>query len=694
MVTVSYSNRVFLCIAAFLICAGCAHPPVASPRATHDAVFATFLPMEEVHNNPPVEKMFLMARDGIWSGASTVPAFQQLLAPFADLGVFGGACGMGEYTKSTGTGSFAAMTQAQRQHVIFLLQTCSENQPRRVVMDARNFYVVKTYAAIQEPLTGVKLNLHAPPEWTAAHIPKLPPTRLAWEAAAKRVVSKDGDLDYLIVGSGPAGSVLAHELRRRGKRVLLVERGAFVVPGSMETRLIDDLIDTRASSDGAIRIRNGMAVGGGSQVNVDLCFAPTLPTVQFKIDSWRREGRIGPGDFSIAQLTGAYAWVKKAIGTRVLSEGEINPNNRVLWDGAKLAGLHPKLYDLNTYAPGSSPYPVTDKRSSESELVMGALQDPANALSLLPDAEVRRVLFEGRKAVGVEVRMRSPIGAPGAIVDPNKLGIPAGEVFTIQARSVVLSAGAMGSAAILLRSGVKNDEIGRGVVLHPSMPILGMFDRNIDVLSGTQASVFVDDKLISEGYALESMSDEPLYAALMSPGSAVQAFEMVKDYRRVAGFGVMLVDTPAAENRLTVDRNGEVQIAYALSESDKQRFRRGVAEAVRIMFLGGAKKVILPTTENVLTDAPETELKPIVLTDAKQADDVEKRLRFTPNRTIVTSAHMQATNKIGSVVTPGLQVIGTESLYVVDVSVFPTSIGANPMQSIYTFAKVFADGRK
>jgi choline dehydrogenase-like flavoprotein len=34
---------------------------------------------------------------------------------------------------------------------------------------------------------------------------------------------------------------------------------------------------------------------------------------------------------------------------------------------------------------------------------------------------------------------------------------------------------------------------------------------------------------------------------------------------------------------------------------------------------------------------------------------------------------------------------GTERLYVVDGSVFPTSIGANPMQSIYTFAKIFAD---
>jgi choline dehydrogenase-like flavoprotein len=64
---------------------------------------------------------------------------------------------------------------------------------------------------------------------------------------------------------------------------------------------------------------------------------------------------------------------------------------------------------------------------------------------------------------------------------------------------------------------------------------------------------------------------------------------------------------------------------------------------------------------------------------------------------------MQATNKMGtheqdSVVSVNFEVFGRRSLYVVDGSVFPSSIGANPMQSIYTFAKIFADrmnaGRK
>jgi choline dehydrogenase-like flavoprotein len=57
---------------------------------------------------------------------------------------------------------------------------------------------------------------------------------------------------------------------------------------------------------------------------------------------------------------------------------------------------------------------------------------------------------------------------------------------------------------------------------------------------------------------------------------------------------------------------------------------------------------------------------------------------------------MQATDKMGSseassVVSREFRVWGTGNLYVVDGSVFPTSIGANPMQSNYTFAKIFAD---
>jgi choline dehydrogenase-like flavoprotein len=661
-------------------------------KRTHEALFASFLPVSELGGDLSVSALLTAAREGIWNGAQQNPQFRQLLAPFTDLTSLEAICHVGTDDTPGKSHAYADMTPAQRERRLKALEGCPNNDARRLASNVRSFYVVKGYGAIQEQLTGVKVNLYAPESWTRRNTPALPPTRLRYDAPRHEITRADGPIDYLIVGSGPAGSVLAHELRRGGRRVVLIEKGSLIVPGSMETRLIDDLIDTRTTDDGAIRVRNGMAAGGGSQVNVDLCFAPTLPSVLARIDGWRKAGRIGESDFTKHELAREYEWVKSAVGTRQLSEGEINVNNRALWDGAKRAGLHPSLYDLNTYAPGKSPYPVTDKRSSESQLLIEALQDHGVPLSMLPDADVRRVIFEGDRAAGVEVRMRTPASIPGVLGDINGLRIAPGAFFTLHARNIILSAGALGSPAILLRSGVKNDQIGRGIVLHPSMPIMGLFDDIVDALKGTEASVYVGDRLLGDGYALESMSDQPLYAALMSPGPPMHAFQMVRSYRRLAGFGVMLIDTPAPDNRLTLDQNGEPVIHYALSESDKARFRHGIAEAIRIMFLAGAKQVYLPTTEDVLGNGASA----TILTRPEQAASIERNLRFTPNQTIVTSAHMQATNKMGrhesdSVVSNNFEVFGRRNLYIVDGSVFPTSIGANPMQSIYTFAKIFAD---
>ena len=669
-------------------------------HAIHNALFASFVPIDQPQIAPELKDQFASVRDAIWASASNSAEFRRLLLPLRDLRAFGGSCRMTGVLSASGSVSFAELSPAEQQHVLLLLSTCDLNQPRMLAMTLRDFYIARTYGPLQEQIAGVHLNLIAPGNWIDAHRPSLPATRLRFNPASHEVLAADGPIDYLIVGSGPSGSVLAHELRRGGKRVLLVERGSLIVPGSMQTRMIGDLLDSRTTIDGGIVIHNGMVVGGGTQVNVDLCFAPTLPAIQTHIGMWRNAGRIGQGDFTYDQLDAAYRWVRSAIGTRTLSESEINSNNRVLWDGALRGGLHPQLYDLNTYPPGKSPYPVTDKRSSESQLLLDALNDSENPLLMLPDADVRRVLFDtGEKApaaIGVEVRTRTPFDSPGTMPDPNHLGIPANTTALIHARAIILCAGALGSPTILLRSAVANDNIGRGVILHPSMPIIGKFARVIDALDGTQASVYVGDHLVKRGYALESMAAEPEYAAIMSPGTPQHTLAMVQSFRHLAGFGVMLVDTPDPNNRLTINADGEPVINYQISAADKARFREGIAEAIRVMFQGGAREVYLPTLERIVPSAQETAVQPLVLTNVQQAETTAEAVQFIPNETILTSAHMQATDKMGaspsnSVVGPDFHVWGTRNLYVVDGSVFPTSIGANPMQSIYTFAKIFAD---
>lgn len=178
-------------------------------------------------------------------------------------------------------------------------------------------------------------------------------------------------------------------------------------------------------------------------------------------------------------------------------------------------------------------------------------------------------------------------------------------------------------------------------------------------------------------------------------------FEHFKHFTYYAGFGVAVIDTPSDLNFIEIDEAGNVSIHYDVTESDKIRFRKEVATAVRMMFLAGAKEVVIPSNENYLQIPSFDPMNGVYLDRIGQADLIQQNLQFTPNRTLLTAAHLQAANKIGpsyktSVVSPSHRLWNTRgeevpNVSVMDSSIFPSSVGANPMQSIYTFAKIFAD---
>jgi GMC oxidoreductase len=231
--------------------------------------------------------------------------------------------------------------------------------------------------------------------------------------------------------------------------------------------------------------------------------------------------------------------------------------------------------------------------------------------------------------------------------------------------------------------------------------MIGVFDRQINLLEGLDSATFVDAFGVMPGFIFETMGGLPAYGAVLIPGNGRQVYEKISQFNVCAGFGAMLVDTPSDSNCITLNEQGNPVLTYALSEADKERFRAGVALGIRMMFLAGAKTVIIPSNENFLDQEEFDPMRGIYLTDIKQADLVERHLDFVPNRTILTAAHIQAANKIGP--SPDSAVVSTRqrvwnvitqaevpNLYVMDSSIFPTSVGAKPMQSIYTFAKIFA----
>jgi hypothetical protein len=143
-------------------------------------------------SDPITVKLLRGVRDGIWREAESSAEFRKLLQPFADLRVFGAACGIAQVIRGPGGTSFDALDTSGRQRVLSATQHCAENAPRRLAATARNFYLVKGHGAVQEQLTGVKVNLYAPGEYLKSRMPHLAPTRLTYNREKRRLPRRMG----------------------------------------------------------------------------------------------------------------------------------------------------------------------------------------------------------------------------------------------------------------------------------------------------------------------------------------------------------------------------------------------------------------------------------------------------------------------------------------------------------------------
>ena len=708
--------------------------PNADPQLiarTHAAMFDTWFPLDELPIPPSVKPEIAAIAAKVSAG---------MLEAFTDSSLISAILGGMTYPTSlpfysclaqsqkpavqaflAAVGGYGGLGEEQREPLFsFFFDGFCGTDSTMFAMILREAYLSGVWdLPLAVPLTGIQapaVFMQNPDIYSKIHAPVIPPGRLYYDQQSNTIKHRDGPIDCIVIGSGPGGAAVAQQLWEAGKRVVLIEKGPWVIWGSMDTRSYPNLMfqqDKAATSDNGIILRSGETMGGGTTVNIDLAFSPLEATIQARVGEWKEKGLIDARFYTQEDVAVAYQWVREKIQTRQLSQSELNQDNKVLWDGAEEFGVDPNLYHLNRYRVGYSPSPVDDKRDAAAQLILPAATDSNNPLNVIPDASVAEVLFEkvggsrNVRATGVSLKMNAPWTTYGnTIVDPCDLKIPVGATVTCQAENVVLAAGTIGTTQVLLNTAknnpaVANPRIGKGLILHPSFPMIGVFDRQINLLEGLDSATFVDAFGVVPGLIFETMGGLPAYGAVVIPGDGKQVYENLANFNVSAGFGVMLVDTPSDDNCITLNDQGDPVLTYALSEADKKRFRAGVALGIRMMFLAGAQKVIIPSNENFLGEKDFDPMHGVYLTDIKQADLVEQNLNFIPNRTVLTAAHIQAADKIGP--SPDIAVVSTRqrvwnvvtgaeiaNLYVMDSSIFPTSVGANPMQSIYTFAKIFA----
>src|SRR4029077_13357164 len=159
-------------------------------------------------------------------------------------------------------------------------------------------------------------------------------------------------------------------------------------------------------------------------------------------------------------------------------------------------------------------------------------------VQLIHHCDIERIVLERRGGEVTATGARGAVRASRPGSQPNT--VPPG-ALQIRAGMVVLCAGAIESPSLLFRSGHPDphDVLGKGLVLHPSLPIMALMEREIVNYRGISGAVFSDHFYQSHGFYFECLFGHPLYGAFIFPGVGTEHFELMLHFPRTAAFGVM-----------------------------------------------------------------------------------------------------------------------------------------------------------
>jgi choline dehydrogenase-like flavoprotein len=488
------------------------------------------------------------------------------------------------------------------------------------------------------------------------------------------IVGEELSADVVIVGSGAGGATLAYELAKRGREVLMLERGAHVDPAQFTENEATQLSKLYAdgsltlSKDFRFRVAQGMCVGGSTVVNNAVCF--DLP--DRVLDRWLDPRGLNAG-LDPERLHEAFLHMRRFLRVGPVGPPEtLNPGARRILAG--LEGLAPWQFELVQaniddclgcgYCNIGCKY--GKKLSALDWTLPRAQQDFPGALRILANCRVDKVSMRGSRASGVSARL----------VDGRKL--------TVTANTVVLSAGTIASSVILQRSGLGGDRAGRGLAFNAASPVTLDFEDKLHSERGLQMTHYLLPQAADEdddGVALETWFNPIVAQALFMPGWFQEHWENMRRYVHMTCLGVVI----GTEGNGTVraSRLGGVDLSYVPSDRDFRRIKDGVRLASEIGLAAGANRA-LPATFRTLELRNRHELARI---DLEIGDDSDLS---------VNSSHPQGGNPMSldalrGVVDPSFRVYGTMNVHVCDASVFPSSITVNPQLTVMALAAYAAD---
>ena len=478
------------------------------------------------------------------------------------------------------------------------------------------------------------------------------------------------ECDVVIVGSGAGGAAAAATLAEAGLDVIVLESGDHYNRDSYPS----DPLEAIASlyRDGGLAIAEGRppipvpvgrAVGGTTVINSGTCFRAPDPV----LDHWRRRYGVEWAH----DLGSDFAEAEEFLRVTPLDPERMGRNGQLAMEGAQAIGASGGPISRNAgncVQCSSCPFGcrIDAKRGMHVSYLPRAV---AAGARIRAGVQANKVLVEDGRTVGV--RCSTTGGAGNGRRRP----------YTVRARrATIVAGGALGTPELLLRSGLGGRQAGRNLHIHPACWVGARYEEEVRGWEGVMQSYYVDE-WERERVLLEATFTPLPFGGAWLLGSGREHQEAMLRFDRIGSIGVHLSDESAG--RVRVARDGSLRMSYRLSNEDARRLVFGIARAAEIHFAAGATEVY-----------PNIGRVPVLRPDRLAEFEATA---FAPSELRLEAFHPMGTARIAADPREGVcaadgSVNGADGLYVADTSLFPTSVGVNPMMTAIAFSKKIAAG--